>query len=142
MKFYCYNEPSKKCAVQCESCYIVQDEKNVQIEISLSVVQWLNRDVFDVILQMCLSRKKIYSKGDADYWNAVIVEYAMKEVVKKFVKKHNVKALVVKINLTQAEAYTLYRWLFNFPIGEKFHWKLMNRQYIVNQLHKQLTEFQ
>lgn len=110
------------------------------IEINRQIVEWMVKNVFPEMLQLNEARTKLYDNGDAEYWNSKIVGYVLQQVEKKFAKKLNTKSYFFKINLEPAEAVTLYRFFFNYPVNETFRWGVIQRQFIIDQLYKQMSE--
>lgn len=110
------------------------------IEINRQIVEWMVKNVFPEMLQLNEARIRLYDNTDAEYWNSKIVGYVLQQVEKKFAKKLNTKRYFFKITLEPAEAVTLYRFFFNYPVNESFRWGIIQRQFIINQLHAQMSE--
>lgn len=110
------------------------------IEINRQIVEWMVKNVFPEMLQLNEARIKLYDNTDAEYWNSKIVGYVLQQVEKKFAKKLNTKSYFFKITLEPAEAVTLYRFFFNYPVNESFRWGVIQRQFIIDQLYKQMSE--
>lgn len=142
MKFYCFNRIDEHdgCKNQCESCYERSENYTVEIIMQRNVVQWLCRECFPLMVEMAVARKNCYPKTDVEYWNCVIVLNTLKQVKHKFEKKREAKTVSIKFKLNPAESYCLYRFLFNYPVDEQHVWKIMNKQFIIDQIYKQLKE--
>lgn len=109
-------------------------------EINRQTVEWLCREVFPMMVQMNQARQNLYDSFDVEYWNSKIVGYVLNQVIKIFEKKLNTKSQFFTIKLEPAEAVTLYRFLFNFPIPSEYRWKIIQRQFIIDQLHKLMNQ--
>lgn len=110
------------------------------IEINRQIVEWMVKNVFPEMMELNDARTKLYDNTDAEYWNSKIVGYVLQQVEKKFAKKLNTKSYFFKITLEPAEAVTLYRFFFNYPVNETFRWGVIQRQFIIDQLYKQMSE--
>jgi hypothetical protein len=110
----------------------------VQIEMSKKIGEWICNQCTEVMVLMAKSRIEQYTAEDVEYWNAIIVHQLMVEVELKFKKKMLQKRFFFKVELTPAEAYTLYCFLYNFPIYTYDYWKIQQRQFIIDQLHRTL----
>lgn len=109
-------------------------------DINRQTIEWLYRECFPLMKQFNEARTKLYDNQEAEYWNSKIVGYVLEQVERIFAKKLLTKTQFFKINLEPAEAVTLYRFLFNYPIPHEYRWKIIQRQFIVEQLYKQMSE--
>lgn len=110
----------------------------MKLQTSKKIAEWLAYKVFPVMEQMAEARKALHAVNDAEYWNAVIVASVLDGISDKLHTKMQQKRFFFALHLTDAEAYCLYRFLFNFPIPENFHWGIMQRQQICNDIHREL----
>ncbi len=108
--------------------------------INRQTIEWIYRECFPVFKQFNDARTNLYDNKEAEYWNSKVVGYVLNQVENIFAKKLLTKGQFFKIILEPAEAVTLYRFLFNYPIDEKYRWKIIQRQFIVEQLYRQMNE--
>ena len=109
-------------------------------DVNRQAIEWIVRECFPLMKQMNEGRMRLYDNQEAEYWNSKIVGYVLDQVEKIFLKKLLTKSMFFKINLEPAEAVTLYRFLFNYPIPEEYRWKVIQRQFIIEQLYRQMNE--
>jgi hypothetical protein len=109
-------------------------------DINRQTVEWMCKQCFPFMMEVNESRSALYNNTDAEYWNSKIVGYVLAQVEKKFAKKLNTKSFFYKINLEPAEVVTLYRFFFNYPVNASFRWGVIQRQFIIDQLHAQMSE--
>ncbi len=109
-------------------------------EINRQTVEWLYRECFPLMKQMNDARMQLYDNQEPEYWNSKIVGYVLDQVERIFVKKLLTKSQFFTIKLEPAEAVTLYRFLFNYPIPQEYRWKVIQRQFIIEQLYRQMSE--
>lgn len=113
----------------------------MKVEISKQVGEWLLHECFPFMKDVGSSRVNIFSnQDDVEYWINKIVQYTLEQVETKLQKKMFTGAAFFKLKLEVAEGYTLYRFLFNYPIPEREIWKTSQRQFIVSELHRQMNE--
>jgi hypothetical protein len=110
----------------------------IRINISRSVLEWLCSDIFPDIDMMATACINLHEKGEALYWSNVVVKFVLHQVVKKFMQRMYGKKMFITISMEHAEAICLYRFLFNFPIQPSDYWKAAQRQFIIDELHKQI----
>lgn len=109
------------------------------IEINRHQIDWFNVYVFPSMELMAKHRNSIFTVNDVEFWNNVIVEYVLSEVVEKFRQKSLSKKHHLTVNLKHAQAYALYRFLFNYPVPVENIFEASTKQFIINQLHQQIV---
>lgn len=114
----------------------------MKIEIAHIVNAWFVDEVFPNALLMAESRINLHHSADVEHWNNIVVKYVLKNVQSKFQKKRYTKAMFKCIDLEPAEIFCLYRFLhyYSIPSSEREHWQTVQRQFILDQLHKHLKE--
>lgn len=112
----------------------------MNLEINRDAARWVYDECFPLMVEMAIMNVKIHDNRSVDYWNNKIVMYTLRQVREKFRRKLMGTSNFFKIQFEDAEGYCLYRFLFNFPIDETHDFKIQQRQFIINQLHKQMIE--
>ena len=114
----------------------------MQLEISKNVVHWLYDECFPMFLSFAHVRIQLHNYPDnVEYYTNIIVKYTLENVISKFSRKYGKIPLHYKIKLEPAEIICLYRFLFNYSIPEKQHWRIQQRQFLIDQLHKGMEDF-
>lgn len=115
----------------------------MQLEISKNVVHWLVDECFPMMEKFAVARINMHEgSNDVEFWTGIIVKYTLQNVIEKFERKYNKKPLHYKIDLQPAETFCFYRFLFNYPLLENQHWRIQQRQFLIDQLHKGIANYQ
>lgn len=113
----------------------------MQLEISKNVVHWMHDECFPMMIKFADVRIHIHNHpDDVEYYTNIIVKYTLEKVMDKFAKKYDRKPLHYKIDLEPAEMICLYRFLFNYSIPANAFWRIQQRQFLIDQLHKAMAD--
>ncbi len=102
----------------------------------------MHEECFPMMIKFADARIQLHNHpDDVEYWTNIIVKYTLEKVIDKFSRKYGKKPLHYKIDLEPAETFCLYRFLFNYGIPDNGHWRIQQRQFLIDQLHKGMSNY-
>lgn len=112
---------------------------NIKILINKQINEWLCYNIFPVMLEQAAAKLKLSDNNkNQEYWNTFIVTHVFKLATEKFEKKLGSNKANIYVKLNVPEAYTLHQVLQKIPIEPNHHWKIQQRQFLIDQLDKEL----
>jgi hypothetical protein len=92
------------------------------------------------IFEMAKVRQSLYNIDSSDFWNAQIITEVTDDLWTLFDKKYSsFKGSKCTVNLTKAQAYCLYMFMYKFPIDGSQFWHCMMRDKLIHQLNQFIT---
>ena len=109
----------------------------MKLKISRDYALLLNREYLPNIVRFSQARETVYPVDSDEHWNARIITGVCQTLAYKFQLKIIVtEKPTILFNFTDAEVYTLYKFLLHFPIPEFKDWECMMRDLLIAKLHQ------
>jgi hypothetical protein len=112
----------------------------MKLKISRDYALLLNREYLPNIVQFSHAREKIYPTDSDEHWNARIITGVCESLACKFSLKIMVtEKAAITFKFTDAEVFTLYKFLLHFPIPDFKDWECMMRDLLIAKIHQYIV---
>lgn len=112
----------------------------MKLKVNRDYALLISREYLPNFLAFSKQRENRFTVHSDDHWNCRIITGVIQSLVNKF----NLKIIVTEKNcitfkFTDAEVYTLYKCLLNYPIPQHKDYECMMRDLFVAKLHQYIT---